>query len=239
MERLQKVLAHSGVASRRKAERLIRDGKVKVNGQTVTVMGYLVDPERDQIEVNGQKVKIEPKVYLLFYKPVGVITSVRDPQGRPVVMDYFRHVKERIYPVGRLDRDTSGLLLLTNDGELAHRLMHPSFLVEKGYLATVRGIPRQEDLNKLKRGIKLQDGWTAPAKVELLAAHPSQNEALVRLIIHEGRKRQVRRMFKALGYPVLKLHRERYAFLTLNGLKEGEYRHLTDEEVERLRRLVT
>lgn len=239
MERLQKVLAHSGVASRRKAEVLIREGKVKVNGKVVTEMGFLVDPARDILEVNGQKVEIEPKVYLIFYKPVGVITSVRDPQGRPVVMDYFRHIDERIYPVGRLDRDTSGLLLLTNDGELAHRLMHPSFKVEKGYLATVRGMPGKEDLIKLERGIKLKDGWTSPAQAELVALRPSQNEACVRLVIHEGRKRQVRRMFKALGYPVLALHRERYAFLTLKGLNEGEYRRLTDEEVKRLKSLVT
>jgi 23S rRNA pseudouridine2605 synthase len=239
VERLQKVLAHSGVASRRKAEQLILEGRVKVNGQTVTQLGTVVNPEQDQIEVNGQKVNVQPKLYIIFYKPIGVITSVRDPQGRPVVMDYFSDIKERIYPVGRLDRETSGLLLLTNDGELAHRLMHPSYQVDKVYRATVQGIPGVLKLNRLKRGIELKDGWTAPAKVQLLSVDPKKQRAEIRITIHEGRKRQVRRMFKAIGHPVLSLHRERYAFLTLDGLKEGEYRRLTAQEVKRLKRLVT
>ncbi|GGK15366.1 ribosomal large subunit pseudouridine synthase B [Caldalkalibacillus thermarum] len=239
MERLQKVLAHAGVASRRKAEKLIEDGRVKVNGQVVTQLGTLVDPAQDKIEVDGQTIDPEPKVYYLFYKPTGVITSVQDPQGRKVVMDFFKNIPQRIYPVGRLDRNTSGLLLLTNDGELAHRLMHPSFHVDKVYRVTVKGIPSDEKLSRLERGIRLKDGWTAPAKVEWLHKDMAENKAVVRITIHEGRKRQVRRMFKAIGHPVLALHRERYAFLNLEGLNEGEYRPLTPEEVRRLKALVT
>ncbi len=239
MERLQKVLAHSGVASRRKAEQMILEGKVKVNGQVVTKLGTVVNPEQDIIEVDGRKIDLQKKLYYMFYKPTGVITSVRDPHGRKVVLDYFTHIQERIYPIGRLDRDTSGLLLLTNDGDLAYRLMHPSFQVDKVYRAIVKGIPTRSQLDKLKRGIKLKDGWTAPAKIKLLAVNPKLNQAEIRIAIYEGRKRQVRRMFKAIGHPVLALHREQYAFLTLDGLKEGEYRQLRPDEIERLKRLVT
>lgn len=235
MERLQKVLAQAGLASRRKAEEMIRSGQVQVNGQVVTELGTKVDPEQDRIVVNGRPIFLERKVYYLFHKPRGVITSVSDPYGRKVVLDYFTDIKERIYPVGRLDRDTTGLLLLTNDGPLVHQLLHPSYELEKVYLATVKGIPTEEKLRRLAQGVPLTDGLTAPAKVERLVEDRKKNETTIRISIHEGRNRQVRRMFKYIGHPVLKLHRERFAGLTLGDLKPGERRPLTVEEVKRLK----
>lgn len=240
MERLQKVLARAGIASRRKAEELIVQGRVKVNGTIVNELGVLADSEQDQIEVDGQLVQsAEKNVYYIFYKPTGVITSVSDPQGRKVVMDFFREVKERIYPVGRLDFDTSGLLLLTNDGTLAHQLMHPSFQIEKSYLATVQGVPTPYKLARLEKGIELKDGWTAPAKAELVSQQEQGKKSLIRLRIHEGRNRQVRRMCKAIGHPVLQLHRERYGCLSLAGLKQGEYRELNRAEVAQLKEMTS
>lgn len=236
MERLQKVLAHAGVASRRHCEELIAQGKVQVNGQVVREQGIKVDPLKDIIVVNGQQVKLEQHVYLLLYKPTGVITSVTDPQGRRVVIDLLKGIKERVYPVGRLDYDTSGLLLLTNDGELANRLAHPSYEIDKVYRAWVKGIPGPEKVRKLATGIRLEDGMTSPGQSKLLKAESSSQRALVELTIHEGRNRQVRRMCEAIGHPVLTLERIRLGFLTLDGLKPGEFRKLTLEEVESLKR---
>lgn len=236
MERLQKVLAHAGVASRRHSEELIKAGKVKVNGQVVTQLGVKVDSSTDRIEVNGQLIQQERKRTFLFYKPLRVITSVSDPQGRKVVTDYFRSVPERIYPVGRLDYDTEGLLLLTNDGELANRLIHPRYEVDKTYVATVKGRPSPAAIEQLKKGVKLEDGWTAPAGVRILSQDEAQTK--LQLTIREGRNRQVRRMCEAVGHPVIHLMRTRLGFLTLHGLKRGEYRELTQQEEERLRRLL-
>ncbi|MFA4134780.1 MULTISPECIES: pseudouridine synthase [unclassified Brevibacillus] len=236
MERLQKVLAHAGVASRRHCEELIAQGKVQVNGQVVREQGIKVDPLKDKIVVNGQQVKLEQHVYLLLYKPTGVITSVTDPQGRRVVIDLLKGIQERVYPVGRLDYDTSGLLLLTNDGELANRLAHPSYEIDKVYRAWVKGIPSPEKVRKLATGIRLEDGMTSPGQSKLLKAEASSQRALVELTIHEGRNRQVRRMCEAIGHPVLTLERIRLGFLTLDGLKPGEFRKLTYEEVESLKR---
>ncbi|MFC7442171.1 pseudouridine synthase [Laceyella putida] len=237
MERLQKVLAHAGVASRRHSEELIKSGKVKVNGKVVTQLGVKVDPAQDQIEVNGQLIQQEQKRTFLFYKPLRVITSMSDPQGRKVVADYFRSVPERIYPVGRLDYDTEGLLLLTNDGELANRLIHPRYEVDKTYVATVKGRPSPAAIEQLRKGVKLEDGWTAPAGVRILSQDDTQTK--LQLTIREGRNRQVRRMCDAVGHPVIHLMRTKLAFLTLEGLKRGEYRELTGQEQERLRRLLT
>ncbi|MFI8712902.1 pseudouridine synthase [Brevibacillus brevis] len=236
MERLQKVLAHAGVASRRHCEELIAQGKVQVNGQVVREQGIKVDPLKDKIVVNGQQIKLEQHVYLLLYKPTGVITSVTDPQGRRVVIDLLKGIQERVYPVGRLDYDTSGLLLLTNDGELANRLAHPSYEIDKVYRAWVKGIPSPEKVRKLATGIRLEDGMTSPGQSKLLKAESSSQRALVELTIHEGRNRQVRRMCEAIGHPVLTLERIRLGFLTLDGLKPGEFRELTHEEVESLKR---
>ena len=236
MERLQKVIARAGIASRRKSEELIKEGKVKVNGKVVTELGLKVSPS-DRVEVNEIQIEKEEPVYFVLYKPRGVISSVSDDKGRKVVTDYFSHYKERIFPVGRLDYDTSGLLILTNDGEFANLLMHPKNEIDKVYVAKTKGIPLRENLRKLQRGIQLEDGKTAPAKVKLLSADNKKQTAIVEIAIHEGRNRQVRRMFEAIGNEVLKLKRERYGFLTLSGLKAGEARELTPHEVKQLRAL--
>lgn len=234
MERLQKVLAHAGIASRRKAEQMILDGKVRVNGKTIKELGVKVSTS-DKIEVEGVQLEKERKVYFLLYKPRGVISAVSDDKNRKVVTEFFPNVEERIYPVGRLDYETSGLLLLTNDGEFANSLTHPKFEIDKTYVARLKGIPAREDLQKLERGIKLEDGMTAPAKVKLLSADRKAAKAIVQITIHEGRNRQVRRMFEAIGFPVQKLSREQFAFLTLHGLNAGESRELSPHEVKLLR----
>ncbi|WP_017728112.1 pseudouridine synthase [Halalkalibacterium ligniniphilum] len=237
MERLQKVIAQAGVASRRKAETLIAEGKVTVNGKIVRELGVKVTPNKDKIEVNGVPIDREEPVYFLLYKPSGVISSVKDEKGRKVVTDFLQDVEQRVFPVGRLDYDTSGLLLLTNDGEFANLLMHPRHKVEKVYVAKVKGIPSRDKLKVLEKGIKLEDGVTAPAKVKMLSLDKKKQTAIIRLTIHEGRNRQVRRMFEAIGYPVLKLKREQYAFLDLKGLNPGEARQLKPIEVKHLREL--
>lgn len=236
MERLQKVIAQAGIASRRKSEELIKDGRVRVNGKVVTELGLKVSSS-DRVEVNGIQIEKEEPVYFLLYKPRGVISSVNDEKGRKVVTDFFQHFKERIFPVGRLDYDTSGLLVLTNDGEFANLLMHPKNEIDKVYVAKVKGIPSKENLRKLEKGIRLEDGKTAPARVKLLSADNKKQSAIVEITIHEGRNRQVRRMFEAIGHDVLKLKRERYGLLTLNGLKTGDARELTPHEVKQLRGL--
>ncbi len=238
MERLQKVIAQAGIASRRKAEELILDGKVKVNGKVVKELGTKVT-NNDTIEVNGIPLEKEIPVYFLLYKPRGVISSVKDDKGRKVVTDLFPFVEQRIYPIGRLDYDTSGLLLMTNDGEFANLLMHPKHEVDKQYVAKVKGIPFREKLRQLERGIMLEDGKTAPAKVKLLSVDKKKQTSIIEIIIHEGRNRQVRRMFDAIGHEVLKLKRERFGFLTLQGLSTGEYRELTPHEVKQLRALAS
>ncbi|MFE8695605.1 23S rRNA pseudouridine(2605) synthase RluB [Cytobacillus sp. FJAT-53684] len=236
MERLQKVIAHAGFASRRKAEELIVEGHVKVNGKIVKELGVKVSSS-DRVEVNGIPVEREEPVYFLLYKPRGVISSVTDDKGRKVVTDFFQQIEQRIYPVGRLDFDTSGLLLLTNDGEFANLLMHPKNEVEKVYVAKVKGIPSREEMRSLEKGIRLEDGKTAPAKTKLISMDKKKQTAIIELTIHEGRNRLVRRMFEAIGHPVIKLKRERYGTLTLQGLNAGEARELTAHEVKQLRTL--
>lgn len=235
MERLQKILAQAGVASRRKCEELILAGKVQVNGVIVTELGTKADPAADVITVNGKRVGAEQKLYLLFNKPKGVITSASDPKGRKIVTDYLKGIKERVYPVGRLDYDTEGLLLLTNDGEFAHLLTHPKHHVPKTYLATVKGVPHGDSLEKLKKGVMLDDGMTAPAEVEYHDVDPDNKFATISITIHEGRNRQVRRMFEAIGHPVTRLKRIAFGHLYLGTMKRGIYRHLTKNEVEALR----
>ncbi|MDR4888767.1 pseudouridine synthase [Fredinandcohnia sp. QZ13] len=238
MERLQKVIAHAGVASRRKAEELIVAGQVKVNGKVVKELGIKVS-SNDKIEVSGIPLEREEPVYFLFYKPRSVISSVSDDKGRKVVTDFFPEIRERIYPVGRLDYDTSGLLLLTNDGEFANLLMHPKYEIEKVYVAKIKGIPPKEKLRQLERGIKLEDGMTAPARVKLISMDKRKQTSIIEISIHEGRNRQVKRMFEAIGHQVMKLKRERFGFLTLQGLHTGEFRELLPHEVKQLRALAS
>ncbi|MFC5467815.1 pseudouridine synthase [Cohnella suwonensis] len=233
-ERLQKVLANAGVASRRKCEELIASGKVTVNGEVVTELGRKADPAVDAIAVAGKPIKKETKIYMMFNKPKGVITSVTDPKGRSVVTDYIKDVKERLYPVGRLDYDSEGLLLLTNDGDLAHKLTHPSHHVPKTYHATVERVPHGSALERLKKGIKLDDGMTAPAEVEYHDIDPDGKFATIAITIHEGRNRQVRRMFEAIHHPVTRLKRVSFGGLYLNNLQRGKHRKLTAEEVGKL-----
>lgn len=235
MERLQKILAAAGVASRRKCEELIQEGKVTVNGETVTTLGAKADPAQDIITVNGRSIKSENKVYLMMNKPKGVITSATDPKGRKVVTDYVAGIKERVYPVGRLDYDTEGLLLLTNDGEFANLLTHPKHHVPKTYLATVKGVPHGDKLDLLKQGIMLEDGMTAPAELEYQDIDMENNESTIRITIYEGRNRQVRRMFDAISHPVQRLKRIKFGDLSLMNLKRGRTRMLTAQEVNELK----
>ncbi|WP_274655272.1 pseudouridine synthase [Paenibacillus humicola] len=234
MERLQKILAGAGVASRRKCEELILSGQVQVNGETVTTLGAKADPGTDVITVRGKRIQGERKLYLMLNKPKGVITSAKDPQGRKIVSDFLPGIKERVYPVGRLDYDTEGLLLLTNDGEFANLLTHPSHHVPKTYLATVKGVPHGSALEKLQKGIKLEDGMTAPAEVEYHDVDPDKKQATISITIYEGRNRQVRRMFDAISHPVVRLKRIKFGDLNLQQLQRGKYRHLTEQEIRDL-----
>ena len=235
MERLQKVMAKAGIDSRRKCEDIIEAGRVRVNGNVVTELGTKVDAKEDKIVVDGEEIEKERLVYILLNKPAGFITSVDDPKDRRTVMDLI-NVKQRVYPVGRLDRDTEGLLLLTNDGDVSYALTHPSHKVAKKYLATVEGVPNENKLESLERGIKLNDGWTSPAEVELVMDF--NNKAIVSITIHEGRNRQVRRMFKAVGNPVQELKRIGIGPLSLDDeLKLGESRRLEKKEREDLKEL--
>ncbi|ARF18583.1 pseudouridine synthase [Sporosarcina ureae] len=234
MERLQKVLAQAGVASRRKSEKLILDGLVKVNGQVTTELGTKVS-RMDTIEVEGVQLTKETPVYYLLYKPRGYISTVDDEKGRKTVMDLIPEVSQRIFPVGRLDYDTSGVLLMTNDGDFSYLMTHPKFEIKKKYVAKVKGIPSRDDLKKLETGIELDDGSTAPARVKMTSSDKKTNSAIVEITIHEGRNRQVRRMFDAINCPVQKLKREEFANLTTRGLNAGEARELTTHELKQLR----
>lgn len=237
MERLQKVLAKAGVASRRHSEELIISGRVKVNEKVVTQLGIKVDWQRDVIQVDNRKIIYpEDKVYLILNKPVGYVTTLKDPQGRKNVADLVRDVKQRVYPVGRLDSDTEGLLLMTNDGELAQVMTHPRYGIEKTYLAKVSGIPHASKLKAFEKGIRLEDGMTAPVQAHLVTR--LNNNALIEIKIREGRKRQVRRMCKAIGHPVLELKRIQIDFLKLGNLKLGSYRFLTPAEINKLKKLI-
>jgi len=230
-ERLQKVLAKAGIASRRRAEELIRAGKVRVDGRVVTEMGTRVDPATQRIECNGSPVAAEEeKIYILLNKPVGYLSTVDDPQGRPIVTDLLAGVKERVYPVGRLDLDTEGALLLTNDGGLAQKILHPSHEVNKTYEVEVKGYPGRKELAALSRGIMLEGRKTWPAAIDLVKRGPQST--MLRITIHEGRKRQVRKMFEAVGHPVLRLKRIAYGRLSLGDLGEGKYRLLGPGDIE-------
>jgi pseudouridine synthase len=239
--RLQKLLSQAGIASRRASEKLIADGRVMVDGKTVTEMGVKVDPSRSEIKVDGRRVKsAERSRYILLYKPAGVVTTRSDPQRRRTVIDLLSGVREYIYPVGRLDYDTEGLLLLTNDGELAAKLTHPRHGIERTYEARVAGIPAEEALERLRTGIPLDGHRTLPAEAVLLnkrggGPKPGRPEGLVKITIREGRNRQVRRMLEAVGHPVRDLTRTRIGPITDRYLKPGYWRDLTDAEVRTLK----
>lgn len=231
--RLQKYLALAGVASRRRCEELILAGRVHLNGAVVTALGTKVDVQNDEVLLDGKLVSLQQeKRYILLYKPVGYLSSVSDDRGRKTVLDLVRDVSERLYPVGRLDYDTEGLLLLTNDGELTNFLIHPRHEIAKTYEAKVKGIPTLEKIKQLESGILLEDGMTAPAKACLVRT--VGKNALVRLTIHEGRNRQVRRMLAAIGYPVLALKRTQIGGLTLGDLQPGQWRFLSAQEIKDL-----
>jgi len=234
MERLQKVIAHAGITSRRKAEELITAGRVRVNGQVVKELGVQVS-SKDTVEVDGVPIEQEQHVYYVFYKPRGVISAVSDDKKRKVVLDYFEGVTARIYPVGRLDYDTSGLLLLTNDGELSQTLMHPKHEVDKVYVAKVKGVADKKQLLPLTKGIRIEGRKTAPARFDILSTDMTAQTSIVQLTIHEGRNHQVKNMLKAVGLPVQKLKRELYGPLTLEGLRPGEFRELSKKEVSQLK----
>lgn len=233
MERLQKLIALSGYCSRRKAEDLISKGKVKVNGEIITEMGYKAN-FNDYIEVEGNPLnKSEDKVYYILNKPRGIVTTSNDEKGRKTVVDLIK-TNKRIYPVGRLDYDTTGILILTNDGELTNYLTHPKNNIEKVYVAKIKGLITKDELAKLCSGVVIDGKKTSKAKAKILRIDKKTNSSIVQLIIHEGKNHQVKNMFKEIGYEVLKLKRESIAFLTLDGLKSGEYRKLSIKEVKML-----
>lgn len=230
MERLQKVIASAGVCSRRKAEELIKEGRVSVNGETILELGVKVS-SKDKVVVDGMPLKKEEKVYYLLNKPRGVVTTAHDEKKRRTVVDLIKDCDKRIYPIGRLDYDTTGVLLLTNDGEFANILMHPKDSVEKVYIAKVRGIVTKEKINALKNGVMIDGRKTEKAKVKVKKYDPKTKISMVQIIIWEGRNHQVKKMFEAVGNEVLKLKREREFIFDVKDLKSGEYRNLTPKEV--------
>ena len=236
--RLNKFLAHAGVCSRREADRWIAAGRVTVNGKTIMEMGERVDPARDKIAVDGRPVKAEEEraIYILMNKPAGRVVSVKDPFGRPTVLDLLGRLPVRVYPVGRLDLDTAGALLLTNDGDLALKLTHPRYGAGKTYEVRVEGAPSEADLDKVRHGIFLEGRRTAPARVQALRR--GYRWTLLRVDIHEGRKREIRKLFEAVGFPVAGLVRVDFAGLTVEGLKPGEWRYLGRAEIQRLKNVV-
>jgi len=234
-QRLQKLISAAGLASRRQAEAWIEAGRVTLNGRVAT-LGESADPQSDLVEIDGKPLLTrEKKVYLLLNKPSGYICSQNDPKGRPLVTELVKDVPARLFTVGRLDLTTEGLLILTNDGDFANHLAHPRHQVEKTYLVRVRGVLTQADREKLEKGIRLEDGMTAPARVEGLRS--TQGHSWFSLTIHEGRNRQVRRMCEALGYPVSRLKRVKISFLDLDNLQPGRYRYLSPSEVTRLKKM--
>jgi len=237
LERLQKVMARAGVSSRRKCEQYILEGRVKVNGKTIHLLGTKVDPTIDSIEVDGKNLDFSRKrIYIAINKPTGYLTTVRDPYSRPIVMDLLDIPKASLFPVGRLDKDSEGVLLITNDGELAYRLSHPRFKVERTYRIAVRGHPDKHILECLSKGIILEDGLTAPAKVKLLERE--RDYSILDITIREGRKRQVRRMCEKVGHPVISLKRISMGPLELGDLRSGKYRTLTPVELSSMQKSV-
>jgi 23S rRNA pseudouridine2605 synthase len=237
-ERIQKILSAAGIASRRAAEEIILEGRVRVNGKVVSELGAKADPDHDHIKVDGKLINPkQPKAYIMLNKPAGFVTTMSDPEGRPIVANLLKGVRVRVYPVGRLDYDTEGLLLLTNDGDLAHLVTHPKHELPKTYLVKVKGFLEDRHVEMLEQGVFLKDGKTAPARVRKL--RKEESNSWVEITIHEGRKRQVRRMIDHTGHSVIKLKRTRVGSLSLGDLPVGVYRHLTLDEVQGLRDMAT
>ena len=233
-ERLQKILSKAGLASRRHAEKLIMEGRVKVNGVVVKNLGFKADPQKDHIRVDGKPIgTFEPKAYLVLNKPRGCVTTLDDPLGRPTIRDFVHGEKKRVYPIGRLDFDSEGLLILTNDGELHHRLTHPRYGIPRTYLVKVRGIPDVEAMRRVRDGIVLEDGVTVSAKVHIVKR--LKKNSWMRWTVYEGRNRLIKKMCDAISHPVIRLRRIRYGPLTLGDLKLGKYRYLTAKEIDELK----
>jgi pseudouridine synthase len=237
MERLQKVLAKAGLGSRRKCEELILAGRISVNGKIVNTLGVKIDPEVDVIKCDGKRIKIERKVYILLNKPKGYVTTLSDPQGRPTILSLLEGVKERIYPVGRLDYNSEGLLFLTNDGDLANKLIHPKYKIPKTYLVKFKGKIEEEDINCLKKGIKLNGKKTLPAKVSIEKRLPKNT--ILKITLIEGKKRQIRRMGEVIKHHVISLKRVQFGPFKLGNLKKGEYRYLNPGDVKRKLNFIT
>ena len=233
-ERIQKILAKAGIASRREAERMVIEGRVMVNGRIVDTLGFKADPLKDHIKVDGRRLAhFEPQITLLLNKPRGYLSTVQDPKGRPTVMDLLKKVKWRTYPVGRLDFDAEGLLLLSNDGDLTYLLSHPRFSIPRTYLVKVRGVPDEKKLTRLKRGVMLEDGKAKVVSSYIL--QQGEKNSWVRVVVSEGRNRLVKRMFSAIGHPVLKLKRVEFGSIQLGDLPIGQFRYLSQEEITKLK----
>lgn len=235
-KRLQKILSEMGITSRRKAEELILEGRATVNGKVATV-GMKADPSKDYIKVDGKLIagpeQEVRRVYIMLNKPKGVVTTLFDPEGRPTVKDFLKGVKCRVFPVGRLDYDSEGLLLLTNDGDFTYAVLHPSKKIPKTYLVKVKGVPRDEEIERLRTGVELEEGMAASAKVKRISK--TENNSWLEMTIYEGRRRQIRRMLEKIKHPVLKLKRIRIDGLELGELKPGKYRYLTSEEIDKIK----
>ena len=232
--RLQKFLAEAGIASRRKSEELIQEGKVKVNGKIILELGTKIDPQKDKIEYNEKEIKIKNKnVYILLNKPIGYVTTVKDQFGRDSVLDLVK-VHERLVPVGRLDMYTSGALILTNDGDFVYKVTHPKHEIEKTYTVTIKGIIKNEDVDKLKEGVLIDNYKTKPAKVRILKTDEEKNFSRLEIIIHEGKNRQVRKMCESVGYKVLALHRSKIAGIGVKDIPLGKWRYLKDSEISKI-----
>lgn len=236
--RLHKFIAQCGAGSRRKAEQMIQEGRVSVNNEVVRTLGVQIDPHRDKIKLDNKLLKgPQPRTYLLFYKPKGCLSSMKEEGSRPSIPQFLKRIKVRVFPVGRLDYDAEGILLLTNDGEMAKVLAHPRYNIPRRYLVKVKGIPSEEKLRALKRGIKLEDGFTRPATARLMSITKAAN-CWIAITVLEGRNRLIKRMFQQLGHPALKLKRVQFSFLGLGGLLPGQYRYLTPDEIKKLHEIV-
>ena len=236
--RINKYIASCGIASRRKAEELILENRVKVNGKIINELSFQINEGKDKVEVDGKLIGLEEKlVYIMLNKPEGYVTTVKDQFDRKSVIDLVKDIGARVYPIGRLDYETSGLLLLTNDGDLTYKLTHPKHEVDKTYIATVKGIPTQSEITNFEKGLYIEDYKTAPAKIKIVKKNDEKNYAVCEIKIHEGRNRQVRKMCKAINHPVMNLRRKAMGKIVLKDVEGGKYRYLTNDEINYLKKL--